>query len=148
MSNDIFEIKLKQFSEAFDVAKNSESITVLKDTYANFEVVREEIFEWIVSTFKDDEDRSKYLTDFAMYEHNLWVDSETRTLIGEIPIFDDETFFEDIEKMFDDYGSYFQRYGCLTPDQVVSWDKENVLIVDEYGNTEIVKRPDILLNIQ
>jgi hypothetical protein len=50
--------------------------------------------------------------------------------------------------MFEDYGSYFQRYGCLTSDQIISWDNENVLFDDEFGNVEIVKRPDILLNVQ
>jgi hypothetical protein len=29
---------------------------------------------------------------------------------------------------------------------VLSWDSENVLIEDELGNAEIIKRPDVLLN--
>jgi hypothetical protein len=94
----------------------------------------------------DDESKSQCLTKFAQYEHDLWVDSDTKTLIGEIPIFDESIYFEDIEKMFDDYGSYFQRYACLVPDQIVSWDKENVLFNDDMGNVEIIKRPDVIVN--
>jgi hypothetical protein len=69
-------------------------------------------------------------------------------LIEECPIFDLNISFDEIDQMFEEYGSYFQRYGCLSPDQIISWDNENVLFDDEFGNVEIVKRPDILLNIQ
>lgn len=141
-----FDKKLKEFAEIFGIAKSSKNLEELKDKYIDFEAKREEIFEWIVKTFQSDEDKSQYLTEFANYEHGLWVDSNTSTLIGEIPIFDDTIFFEDIEQMFEDYGSYFQRYGCLIPDQIVSWDKENVLFNDEMGNVEIIKRPDVIVN--
>ena len=142
-----FNNKLQDFSDSFEKVKVSENLTVLKETYAAFETLREEIFEWVIATATDEEQQGEYLTEFAMFEHNLWVDSETRTLIGEVPIFDESIDFDDIDQMFEDYGSYFQRYGCLTSDQIVSWDTENVLLVDEFGSVEIVKRPDVLLNV-
>ena len=141
-----FEAMLKEFAQVFDVAKKSKNLEELKDNYIVFESKREQIFEWVVNTFESDDEKSQYLSEFANFEHDLWVDVSSKSLIGEIPIFDDNIFFEDIEKMFDDYGSYFQRYGCLIPDQVVSWDKENVLFNDEMGNIEIIKRPDVIVN--
>jgi hypothetical protein len=142
-----FDLKLKEFKTTFLTTKESKSIFELKENYSNLEAIREEIFFWLMNMECDDEQRSEYLTEFAMFEHNLWVDPKTRTLIGAMPIFDDDIYFEDIEKMFDEYGSYFQRFGCLRPDQVLSWDQQNVLFMDEFSNVEIVKRPDILMNI-
>jgi hypothetical protein len=144
--NNNFEKMLEEFSSIFELAKKSSNLEELKIHYISFEEKREIIFEWIMTNNTSDEEKSEYLSRFANYEHDLWVDSETKTLIGEIPIFDDTIYFEDIEKMFDDYGSYFQRYGCLVPDQIVSWDKDNVLFNDEFGNIEIIKRPDVIVN--
>ena len=144
--NNNFEKMLEEFSSIFELAKKSSNLEELKIHYISFEEKREIIFEWIMTNNTSDEEKSEYLSRFANYEHDLWVDSETKTLIGEIPIFDDTIYFEDIEKMFDDYGSYFQRYGCLVPDQIVSWDKDNVLFNDEFGNVEIIKRPDVIVN--
>jgi len=140
-----FEKMLEEFSSIFELAKKSVNLEELKDHYISFENQREVIFDWIMENKKDDESRGESMTKFAQFEHDLWVDSDTKTLIGEIPIFDESIFFEDIEKMFDDYGSYFQRYGCLVPDQIVSWDKENVLFNDDMGNVEIIKRPDVIV---
>ena len=142
-----FNASLNEFNEIFTIAKNSKNLSELKDAYINFEAKREEIFFWLMNMDCDDEQRSEYLTEFAMYEHNLWVDPKTRTLTGAMPIFDDDVYFEDIENMFEEYGSYFQRFGCLRADQVLSWDQQNVLFMDEFSNIEIVKRPDVLLNI-
>jgi len=143
---DKFESMLKEFAQVFDVAKKSANLQELRDNYIVFESKREQIFEWVVNTFESDDEKSQYLSEFANFEHDLWVDVNSKSLIGEIPIFDDDIYFEDIEKMFDDYGSYFQRFGCLIPDQIVSWDKENVLFNDEMGNVEIIKRPDVIVN--
>ena len=144
--NNNFEKMLEEFGSIFELAKKSANLEELKEHYISFENKREVIFEWIMENNPDDESKSECLTKFAQYEHDLWVDSDTKTLIGEIPIFDESIYFEDIEKMFDDYGSYFQRYGCLVPDQIVSWDKENVLFNDDMGNVEIIKRPDVIVN--
>ncbi len=144
MKNEL-DVKYQSFKDIFEVVKSCKNLEELKEEYTLFESKREEIWEYIVKNTTTDEERSQYLTEFANYELDLWVDGDTKTLIGNVPSFDDDVYFEDIEKMFDDYGSYFQRYGCLSPEQVVSWDKENVMIVDEMGNVEIVKRPDVIV---
>jgi hypothetical protein len=145
MKNEL-DVKYQSFKDIFEVVKSCKNLEELKEEYTLFESKREEIWEYIVKNTTTDEERSQYLTEFANYELDLWVDGDTKTLIGNVPSFDDDVYFEDIEKMFDDYGSYFQRYGCLSPEQVVSWDKENVMLVDEMGNVEIVKRPDVIVN--
>lgn len=144
--NNNFQQMLEEFSSIFELAKKSSNLEELKIHYISFEDKREVIFGWIMDNQTDDETRNEYVNKFANFEHDLWVDSNTKTLIGEIPTFDDAIYFEDIEKMFDDYGSYFQRFGCLIPDQIVSWDKESVLFNDEMGNVEIIKRPDVIVN--
>lgn len=144
--NTNFEQMLDEFASIFELAKKSSNLEELKEHYIKFEDKREVIFGWIMENKPDEEERNQYVNKFANFEHDLWVDTNTKTLIGEIPIFDDEIYFDDIEQMFDDYGSYFQRYGCLIPDQIVSWDKENVLFNDEMGNVEIIKRPDVIVN--
>lgn len=138
--------KYQSFKDTFEIVKTSTNLEDLREKYIKFEQKREEIWEFIVNNTNTDEEKSEYLTEFANYELDLWVDGDTKTLIGEIPMFDEDVYFEDIEKMFDDYGSYFQRYGCLSPEQVISWDKENAMIVDEMGNVEIIKRPDVIVN--
>ena len=61
--------------------------------------------------------------------------------MGDVPIFDD-TF--DVFESFDEYETYYQRYGCEAPEFIVSWDPENVLWTD--GLTiDFIKRPDILM---
>jgi hypothetical protein len=144
MKNEL-ELKYQSFKDIFEVVKNCKNLEELKGQYTIFESKREEIWEYIVKNTETDEEKGQYLTEFANYELDLWVDGDTKTLIGNVPSFDDDLYFEDIEQMFDDYGSYFQRYGCLSPEQVVSWDTENVMIVDEMGNVEIVKRPDVIV---
>ena len=142
-----FNSKLEEFSNTFSIARKSTDLNSLKDAYSNLETKREEIFYWLMGLECDDEARGEYLSEFAMFEHNQWIDSKTNELVGLMPVFDNSIYFEDIEKMFDEYGSYFQRYGCLRPDQILSWDNQNVLFMDEFSNIEIIKRPDILLNI-
>jgi len=142
-----FNEKLEEFSVFFQNVISSDNLEKLKEAYFSFEGKREEIFHWVFNYDCDEEQKNEYLTELAMYEHDFWIDKKTRNLIAEIPIFDDSVFFDDIEKMFDEYGSYFQRFGCLRPDQIISWDNQNVLFMDEFSNIEIVKRPDILLNI-
>lgn len=144
---DEFNKKLQEFSEVFRYVISAENLEKLKDAYFSFEEKREEIFHWVFQYDCDEEQKNEYLTELAMFEHDFWIDKKTRNLIAEVPIFDDSILFEDIEKMFDEYGSYFQRFGCLRPDQIISWDRQNVLFMDEFSNIEIVKRPDILLNI-
>jgi hypothetical protein len=146
MKND-FKSMLEDFSNLFNEVSSCESLETLKESYSLFENKREDILEWIFLNNTNDEIRSQHLTEFAVFEHNLWVNVENGEFADGIPIFDDNCSFEDMDLMFENYGSYFQRYGCLTSDQIISWDEQNVLLSDESNSMEIVKRPDVLLNV-
>jgi len=147
MNNNKFNLLLNEFKENFIFVSNAETLEDLKEKYISLEITRENIHEWILSNCPDDEQKAEHFNKFGKFENSLWTeDSNGEVLVG-VPIFDLDISFDEIDQMFDDYGSYFQRYGCLSPDQIVSWDKENVLFDDEFGNVEIVKRPDVLLNI-
>lgn len=148
MSNQKFEILLQEFERNFKTVSDAFDLQDLKEKYTALEISRENIFEWIISNIQDDEQKNQYMQEFGKFENSLWYDEKSNEITTGIPVFDLNITFDEIDQMFDDYGSYFQRYGCLSPDQIVSWDNENVLFDDEFGNVEIVKRPDILLNIQ
>jgi hypothetical protein len=147
MNNEKFNSLLEQFRKEFKSVSNSENLEELKEKYISLEITRENIHEYILSSNDDDEIRSNYFNKFGQFENSLWTDSSSGEVIDGVPIFDLDISFDEIDQMFEDYGSYFQRYGCLTSDQILSWDKENVLFDDEFGNVEIVKRPDILLAV-
>jgi len=143
MSSNKFDQLLADFKSEFSLVTQAKTLEELRENYTNFQIKRENVFEWVMTSIDDDDMKGEYLTNFSMFEHHLWIDKNTGNVIGEIPIFDEN----DIEDIFDEYDSYFQRYGCLTVDQIVSWDKQNVLFDDEFGNIDIIKRPDVLLNV-
>ena len=140
-SND-FQNLMNDFQNNFKTVSNSKSLETLKEKYISVEISRDSIFDWILSSNGDETLKDEYMLNFERFENKLWQNG-----IVNIPLFDDNTSYEDIETMFEEYGSYFQRYGCLTSEQIVSWDEQNVLFDDEIGNIEIVKRPDVLLNV-
>ena len=148
MKNNHFNELLNEFEKNFKLVSNSNDLHDLKEKYIALEISRENIFDWVLSTIEDDEQKSEYLNKFGKFENSMWYSDNTSELSSGIPIFDLDISFDEIDQMFEEYGSYFQRYGCLTSDQIISWDKENVLFDDEFGNVDIVKRPDILLNVQ
>jgi len=148
MSNEKFEILLNEFGRNFKLVSDAFDLQDLKEKYIALEISRENIFDWIISNIQEDEQKGEYMQRFGKFENDMWIDDKSNEITTGIPIFDLNISFDEIDQMFEEYGSYFQRYGCLSPDQIISWDNENVLFDDEFGNVEIVKRPDILLNIQ
>jgi hypothetical protein len=148
MSNEKFNSLLEEFKKNFKLVSNANDLQDLKEKYVSLEISRENVFDWVISNIQDDEQKGEYLSKFGKFENSLWQTDSSQELVVGIPIFDLDISFDEIDQMFDDYGSYFQRYGCMTSEQIISWDKENVLFDDEFGNVEIVKRPDVLLNVQ
>jgi hypothetical protein len=134
MNND-FKKLLETFSEEWENVINTESLEQLQEAYTNSESTREEILTWVFENIQEEE-QGEYFTTFGELESTLVDDSNG------IPVFD-ESF--DIYESFDEYESYYQRYGCLTPEFVISWDTENILFDDGDGNIEIVARPDVLM---
>lgn len=148
MSNEKFNSLLEEFKKNFKLVSDADDLQDLKEKYASLEISRENVFDWVISNIQEDEQKGEYFNRFGKFENSLWQTDSSQELVVGIPIFDLDISFDEIDQMFDDYGSYFQRYGCMSSDQIISWDKENVLFDDEFGNVEIVKRPDVLLNIQ
>ena len=148
MSNEKFEILLNEFGRNFKLVSDAFDLQDLKEKYISLEISRENIFDWIISNIQEDEQKGEYFNRFGKFENSLWQTDNSQELIVGIPIYDLDISIDEIDQMFDDYGSYFQRYGCMSSEQIISWDRENVLFDDEFGNVEIVKRPDILLNVQ
>lgn len=134
--NNNFKKLLEQYSEEWQSVVSSQTLEQLEESYTNSESTREEIMNLVFTTIDDEQEQGQYFSTFGELETHLWEN------VGEIPIFD-ETF--DIYESFDEYESYYQRYGCMTPEFIVSWDSENVLFTD--GEViEIIARPDVLMS--
>jgi hypothetical protein len=140
MNNEYYNLEIS-FKEKFKDVNGSQSLEKLKTNYLNFQIVREELIDWVNSSFEEDTD------EFRSVLKKL-TDLEYSTIFKEdsIPVFDDETSYDDIENIFEEYTSYFQRYGCLDVANIISWDVKTILVEDEIGNLEIISRPDVLLS--
>jgi hypothetical protein len=135
MSNN-FKTLLENYTSELEQCIGCESLEQLQDAYTNMESSREEILNWVFENVETEEEQSAYFSTFGETESSI-LDGTSG-----IPIFD-ESF--DIYESFDEYEAYYQRYGCMSPEFVVSWDTENVLFDDGEGNIEIVARPDVLM---
>jgi len=135
MNND-FKQLIEQYTTNLENCINSQTLEELQENYADMESSREDVFTWVFENVETDEEQSVYFSTFGEIEGS--------TLDGTkgLPIFD-ETF--DIYESFEQYEAYYQRYGCLTPEFVISWDNENILFDDGDENIEIVARPDVLM---
>lgn len=88
---------------------------------------------------------SANLDDNAMYEalKRFGNVQSKHTADYPIPVFDGSL---DEVSLYDDYEGYFQRYGCINPDWILSWDVTSVLFMDFDSNTiSVIDRPDVLL---
>ena len=148
MNNNRFNELLETFKGNFKQASDATDLQDLKEKYIALEISRDNVFDWIIENNPEEQDKYEYMSKFGKFENSIWETDNSQELLVGIPIFDLDITFDEIDQMFDDYGSYFQRYGCLSSEQIISWDSENVLFDDEFGNVEIVKRPDILLKVQ
>ena len=133
MNND-FKNLLEQFTDEWGTIVQSTSLEELQETFSRVEETRFDILNWVFEKVGDEE-QSEYFTAFGSIESNL-LDT-----VGDIPIFDEKF---DIYASFEEYETYYQRFGCMTPEFVISWDNQNVLWTDE-ETIEIIKRPDILM---
>lgn len=134
--NSDFKNFIQSYSDEWEKVTNAQTLEQLQESYTNFESTREEILTWVFENMGTEEEQAEYFNTFGSVESQMIDDSNG------VPIFD-QSF--DIYESFDEYESYYQRYGCLTPEFVVSWDEQNVLFDDGDGNVEIVARPDVLM---
>lgn len=132
-----FKALLETFQNDWGNVVRAESLERLQDAYTNSESSREELFTWVFQSVEDEDKQADYFEIIGKTETKMWED------VGEIPIFDTEF---DVYDSFDEYEGYYQRYGCMTPEFVISWDNQNILFDDGDGNIEIVARPDVLMD--
>ena len=133
--NNNFKQLLERFTDEWRTVVNSQNLQELEDTFLRCEETRIDILNWVFENLEDENEQSEYFTTFGSLESNL-LDT-----VGDIPIFDEKF---DIYESFEEYETYYQRFGCMTPEFVISWDSDSVLWTDE-ETIEIIKRPDILM---
>ena len=132
MNND-FEQLLSEYRKTWSELVKASSLDEIEERYMIADDAREEALNWIFESLE--EEQPEYFSKFGQFETNL-VDE-----VGTIPVFD-ENF--NIEDSFEEYETYYQRYGCMTPEYLLSWDTETVLWTDGL-EVERVKRPDVLM---
>lgn len=139
MSNE-FKSIMEDMENSFIELHKSKSLGDLKERYTSFELQREKLVEFVNSNFSEsDELYHTYIDRIGDFEYRLF------DQYGGIPVFDDNFSDDDMDELFENYISYFQRYGCLNSTQIISWDRTNILLEDELGSVEAVVRPDVLL---
>jgi hypothetical protein len=124
-----------QFADQWQKMSTVSNLNELRDEFSHLEEIRENILIWVFENTQDEEEQGNYFSTFGELESSLAESS------GGIPIFDEEF---DIYDSFDEYESYYQRYGCMVPEYVISWDETNVLWADEM-TIDLIKRPDVLM---
>jgi hypothetical protein len=134
--NNNFQNLLDRFSDEWEEVVNSTTLQEIEKTFSKLESTREEILNWVFDNILNDEELADYFNMFGELESNLVA------MFGDIPVFDEEF---DIYDSFDEYEAYYQRYGCMVPEFVISWDKDSILFHDDDGNVQITQRPDILM---
>ena len=135
---DDFHNLIDEYASKFKPVYDSNNLDILKEKYSEYSICKENIIDWILSNAdQDSEESNKMIKILDNTEYKFISDYG-------IPIYDDIPS-EELEEIFDDHTSYFQRYGCISFDQIISWDMKSILFEDEIGNCEIIIRPDILI---
>ena len=135
MNKNDFKKMLNEFEEEFIKVNNSENLQQLKENYIKLELVRETMFDSLFEKVVDTDERGEFLKIFSKFEYEIPYS---------IPLFGNDDL-DTIDSLFEDYNGYFQRFGCLNAEQIISWSDTEVLFDDEFGNIDIVTRPDTLV---
>jgi hypothetical protein len=126
---------LNEFEEEFIKVNNSENLQQLKENYIKLELVRETMFDSLFEKVVDTDERGEFLKIFSKFEYEIPYS---------IPLFGNDDL-DIIDSLFEEYNGYFQRFGCLNAEQIISWSDKEVLFDDEFGNIDIITRPDNLV---
>lgn len=133
--NNNFKQLLERFSQEWKSCFESTNLQEVEETFSKREETHADIMHWIVYNIDNVEDHEPYLTAFWNLEEELAEE------MGMAPIFD-ESF--DIYESFDEYETYYQRYGCMLPEFVISWDDKQILWSDD-ETIDYIQRPDVLM---
>jgi hypothetical protein len=134
--NNNFKQLLERFSEQWENVTVSTTLEDVEKNFSALEETRDDILTWVFDNIQDEEEQGTYFSSFGSVESHL---AES---YGGIPVFDQEF---DIYESFDEYEAYYQRYGCLVPEFVISWDSDRILWSDDL-NIDFIKRPDVLMS--
>ena len=135
MNKNDFKKMLNEFEAEFIKVNNSENLQQLKENYIKLELVRESVFDSLFEKVLDTDERGEFLKTFSKFEYEIPYS---------IPLFGNDDL-DTIDSLFEDYNGYFQRFGCLNAEQIISWSDKEVLFDDEFGNIDIITRPDNLV---
>lgn len=135
MNKNDFKKMLNEFEEEFIKVNNSENLQQLKENYIKLELVRETMFDSLFEKVVDTDERGEFLKIFSKFEYEIPYS---------IPLFGNDDL-DIIDSLFEEYNGYFQRFGCLNAEQIISWSDNEVLFDDEFGNIDIITRPDNLV---
>lgn len=135
MNKNDFKKMLNEFEAEFIKVNNSENLQQLKENYIKLELVRESVFDSLFEKVLDTDERGEFLKTFSKFEYEIPYS---------IPLFGNDDL-DTIDSLFENYNGYFQRFGCLNAEQIISWSDTEVLFDDEFGNIDIVTRPDTLV---
>ena len=135
MNKNDFKKMLNEFEAEFIKVNNSENLQQLKENYIKLELVRETMFDSLFEKVVDTDERGEFLKIFSKFEYEIPYS---------IPLFGNDDL-DTIDSLFEDYNGYFQRFGCLNAEQIISWSDKEVLFDDEFGNIDIITRPDNLV---
>ena len=135
MNKNDFKKMLNEFEAEFIKVNNSENLQQLKENYIKLELVRESVFDSLFEKVLDTDERGEFLKTFSKFEYEIPYS---------IPLFGNDDL-DTIDSLSEDYNGYFQRFGCLNAEQIISWSDTEVLFDDEFGNIDIVTRPDTLV---
>jgi hypothetical protein len=133
--NNNFKQLLEQFSTRWDAVANASNLEEVERSFTILEELRDDILNWVFENIEDENEQGSYFSTFGQLESSLFETS------GGIPIFDTDF---DIYASFDEYEGYYQRYGCMVPEFVISWDDQRILWSDDM-NTDYIQRPDVLM---
>lgn len=137
--NNEFNKLISEYESKFQPISNSKNLEELKEVYLDYLVTKENIEDWIIGNTEADSEESEQCYQLLDKSEYKFVSNYG------LPYFDDSTESHHVYDIFNEHSSYFQRYGCMYFDQIVSWDKISMLVEDEIGNCEIIARPDVLM---
>jgi hypothetical protein len=127
-----YELELKKCGEA-------QTLEQLQEAYTNVSSMRDELYDYIIGLFPrapDQDELQRELDELMDLEASL-------TDKYPFPIFDETA---DEVALFEEYPTYFQRYGCMDVNYIISWDENSVLFHDVDADLiEIIQRPDVLM---
>ena len=135
MSNNFNQL-LERFSKQWNIVTESSNLEEVESNFSTLEEIRDTVLSWVFDNIEDENEQSSYFSTFGKLESNLFEST------GGIPVFDEEF---DIYESFDEYEGYYQRYGCMVPEFVISWDEQRILWTDDL-TMDYIKRPDVLMS--